>query len=271
MLFRSSMKRSPSIGRQLQFHANLENWAEGMDYCAIPVPANITLALRTKGPVTRLEPTLADPCLDHRPNLYALGVVGNERLCGFPPFVGRPPMALVAAHVAEPREPIEARRRGIPEALAALIMQCLDKRPADRPQTAAEVIAALDTIATIAAHITTASAAKAVPPLRPSRGRLIALLLLIVALGAGAWAASRSHVASSIAPSIVTSRLLIAPFENPSGNARFDATGRIAADRLARRAAQVGSLEVVPSSTVIFASRDSARGTAAWLDRKSVV
>ena len=45
------MKTSPAAGRQLSFQADLENWAEGMDYCAIPVPAKITEALGTKGPV----------------------------------------------------------------------------------------------------------------------------------------------------------------------------------------------------------------------------
>ncbi len=45
------MKRSPSTGRQLSFETKLESWAEGMDYCAVPVPAKITQALGTKGPV----------------------------------------------------------------------------------------------------------------------------------------------------------------------------------------------------------------------------
>ena len=45
------MKRSPDAGQQLSFQAILENWAEGMDYCAVPVPAKITEALGTKGPV----------------------------------------------------------------------------------------------------------------------------------------------------------------------------------------------------------------------------
>ena len=45
------MKTSPAAGRQLSFLADLENWAEGMDYCAVPVPAKITAALGTKGPV----------------------------------------------------------------------------------------------------------------------------------------------------------------------------------------------------------------------------
>jgi hypothetical protein len=45
------MKNAPTAGRQLSFQANLEDWAEGMDYCAIPVPHEITEALGTKGPV----------------------------------------------------------------------------------------------------------------------------------------------------------------------------------------------------------------------------
>ena len=45
------MKRTASSGQQLSFQAVLENWAEGMDYCAVPVPAEITQALGTHGPV----------------------------------------------------------------------------------------------------------------------------------------------------------------------------------------------------------------------------
>lgn len=45
------MKRSPHAGQQLSFQVVLENWAEGMDYCAVPVPAEITKTLGTKGPV----------------------------------------------------------------------------------------------------------------------------------------------------------------------------------------------------------------------------
>ena len=45
------MKRAPTAGKQLSFEAKLENWAEEMDYCAVPVPAKITKTLGTKGPV----------------------------------------------------------------------------------------------------------------------------------------------------------------------------------------------------------------------------
>ncbi len=45
-------KRKHGItGKQLAFNSRLENWAEGMDYCAIPVPAAVTKALGTKAAV----------------------------------------------------------------------------------------------------------------------------------------------------------------------------------------------------------------------------
>ncbi|GAC1424040.1 MAG: hypothetical protein NVSMB64_31730 [Candidatus Velthaea sp.] len=45
------MQNSPVAGKQLSFEATLENWAEGMDYCAVPVPATVTEALGTHGAV----------------------------------------------------------------------------------------------------------------------------------------------------------------------------------------------------------------------------
>lgn len=45
------MKRTPNVGKQLSFQAKLENWAEGMDYCAVPVPAKITQTLGTKAAI----------------------------------------------------------------------------------------------------------------------------------------------------------------------------------------------------------------------------
>jgi hypothetical protein len=41
------MNNAPIAGTELSFDATLENWAEGMDYCAVPVPAKITETLGT--------------------------------------------------------------------------------------------------------------------------------------------------------------------------------------------------------------------------------
>ena len=90
------------------------------------------------------EQVAADPQIDHRADIYSFGVMAYELLTGVTPFHGRAPHQLLAAHVAEAPQPIAARAQGVPPALAALVMRCLAKSPGDRPQTAAELAAALD-------------------------------------------------------------------------------------------------------------------------------
>src|SRR3954452_21586244 len=94
------------------------------------------------------EQATASPQTDHRADIYALGAMAYELLTGSPPFSGRPPQAVLAAHVLEDPEPVERRRGAVPPVLAALVRDCLAKRPADRPQSAAQVMHLLDSIAT---------------------------------------------------------------------------------------------------------------------------
>ena len=44
-------KKIPPVGKRMMFKAQLENWAEGMDYCAVAVPERVTKAMGTTGPV----------------------------------------------------------------------------------------------------------------------------------------------------------------------------------------------------------------------------
>ena len=76
------------------------------------------------------EQAAGDPATDHRADLYALGIVGYEMLVGTPPFHGRPPQQLLAAHLTEKPPPIGSRRYDVPAALNTLLMQLLEKEPA---------------------------------------------------------------------------------------------------------------------------------------------
>jgi eukaryotic-like serine/threonine-protein kinase len=94
------------------------------------------------------EQASADPNTDHRADLYAVGVMGYEMLTGRPPFTGGSPQAVLAAHVTQAPEPVTQQRDSVPPPLAALVMRCLAKHPADRPQTAEELVAQLEAMAT---------------------------------------------------------------------------------------------------------------------------
>src|SRR5438309_2169591 len=94
------------------------------------------------------EQAAGDPNLDHRADLYAVGVLAYEMLTGRPPFTGLSPQSLLAAQVTGAVEPVTRYRENVPPALAALVMRCLAKRPADRWQSANEILEQLEQLAT---------------------------------------------------------------------------------------------------------------------------
>jgi tetratricopeptide (TPR) repeat protein len=94
------------------------------------------------------EQAAADPNVDHRADLYAVGAMAYEMLCGRPPFSGMSPQQVLAAHVTLPPAPLNSRRASVSPALNALVMRCLEKKPADRIQTAAEMLTQLQAMAT---------------------------------------------------------------------------------------------------------------------------
>ena len=92
------------------------------------------------------EQAAADPHVDHRADLYSIGVVAYEMLAGRTPFAAASPQAMLAAHITQAPDPLEQHRRSVPPALSAVVMRCLEKHAADRWQSATEVSAQLESI-----------------------------------------------------------------------------------------------------------------------------
>ena len=94
------------------------------------------------------EQASADPGLDHRVDIYALGVVAYELLAGRPPFTGHTAQEVLAAHMTRPPEPIRNFRGNVAPAVETIVLRCLEKHPADRWQSISELVSQLEPLAT---------------------------------------------------------------------------------------------------------------------------
>jgi serine/threonine-protein kinase len=216
------------------------------------------------------EQATADPNIDHRADFYAFGIMAYEMLTAVLPFRRRSPAELLAAHVTEAPKPILDVDPTLPPGLAALVMRCLEKRPANRPQSAAEILQALDDIATPSAGMAPTATQSPAPPSvtpvpvdgggvrslphpsdasvsrRTPRRTMIALTLGVLAVGGAAvmWRGAHDATPSAAVADERDRRIAVLPFENlgDSANAYF-AEGITDAVR--------GKLTALPSLEVI--------------------
>jgi serine/threonine-protein kinase len=90
------------------------------------------------------EQSAGDQAIDGRSDLYSLGVVGYQMLCGQPPFVASNTPSMLVKHLSEKPIPVDERWPDLPPDLARAVMMCLEKDPADRFPSAAAFAVALD-------------------------------------------------------------------------------------------------------------------------------
>ena len=78
-----------------------------------------------------------------RSDLYSLGCMLYEMVCGRAPFVGEESVAIIGQHLNTPPVAPTWHRPDLPSGLEALILRLLEKDPGKRPDSAAEVRQAL--------------------------------------------------------------------------------------------------------------------------------
>lgn len=210
------------------------------------------------------EQAAADPQSDHRVDIYALGVVAYEVLTGAHPFAGRRAQGLLVAHATEIPEPIARRRPSIPATLANLVERMLEKRPADRPASAEQVLRELDVVSTPTETrpiaVTTAGGTSAPPGASPtvptaspvSRTRRWGILGAAIA-GAALIIGLVVLAGHRQAPVLEAKRVVVATFANKSGDRTLDPLGAMAADWIARGLARTGLVDVAGTAAELAA------------------
>ncbi len=170
------------------------------------------------------EQAAADPNLDHRVDIYAVGAMAYELLTGRPPFTGMTSQQILAAHVTQAPDPVSRHRPTCPPGLEAVIMRCLAKRAADRWQSAEELLQQLEPLATPSGGMTptqTRPVSAVTVAAGPRRSWLAVAAAGTVLLAASGWYLLQGREA----PPVALERIQLTSTGN-AGNPAISADGR---------------------------------------------
>ncbi|MGI8983364.1 MAG: protein kinase domain-containing protein, partial [Acidimicrobiales bacterium] len=104
----------------------------------------LTVAGSIIGTAQYLAPEQVDGrAVDGRTDVYALGVVLYEMVCGRPPFTGQTDMAVALKHITTDPPPLATAGGGLPRALEEVVLRAMAKPPEARYQSAADLRSAL--------------------------------------------------------------------------------------------------------------------------------
>jgi serine/threonine-protein kinase len=188
------------------------------------------------------EQAAGAPNVDHRADIYSFGVVAYELLSGKPPFASREAHQLILAHIAQEPAPLSQAAPTVPPALASLVMRCLAKPPDERPQTAGELVTAMEAVTT--------TGSLQVPAVRP--GMVLKGTVAVTAVAALTWfsvlaLADRGGAASAVPGE--TPSLAILPFVNVGGDTATEYFADGITDELATALGRMSQLRVAARSS----------------------
>src|SRR5262249_15598051 len=203
----------------------------------------VTQTGETMGTVLYMSPEqLRGAAVDGRSDLWSFGVVAYELLAGVSPFQADSGAATVGRILSE-EPPALASIPGGPDWLAELVTQLLRKLPADRVQSASEVLARLGRPSSPIRSRTKRRRA----PLALASIALVALLASLAGLNLGGW---RDRLFAKSGAADIRS-LVVLPMSNLSGDSQHDYFADGITDALISNLGKIGSLRVTSRTSAM--------------------
>jgi serine/threonine-protein kinase len=226
--------------------------------------ANLTRTGAVMGTPNYMSPEQArGERVDHRSDVFSLGVVIYEMASGKVPFKRKSQTETMNAVINEPHRPVAEFNEAIPAQLSAVIDRALAKEPAERYQGMGEMLADLRQVGRSVGLVGSSDSQGAVIPYRPlvapSRRRLglrrwpsvlaglLLLGVLLVALNVGGL---RERLLGKSNPLHIQS-LAVLPMENFSGDASQDYFADGMTDALITDLAKISALRVISRPAVM--------------------